>query len=64
MHDETIYREVRDSDGWWGVCPACRKHAEIGRRVEGMKPKPQVGLVDDWREGWNDCLWEAKGEGK
>ena len=50
-----------------GVCPTCRKHAEIGKRVEGMKPaKAFYSDPSDWDKGfligYRDCLLEAKGE--
>ena len=69
----TIIGSARDmlSDGLrFGVCPTCRRHAEIGRRVEGMKPAkyPEGEGADmryeeiDQADGYNRCLREAKGE--
>lgn len=53
-----------------GVCDTCRRHAEIGKRVEGMKLLEAGDMDDDqprgrtegYMDGWNDCLEEAKGE--
>ena len=62
----TIIGSARDmlSDGLrFGVCPTCRKHAEIGKRVMGMEYYRKWNTQDnEYHIGWNDCLREAKGE--
>lgn len=44
------------------VCPTCRKHAEIGKRVMNMSRKEGCEhCAPEYDTGWNDCLTEAKG---
>lgn len=62
--------EGKHSGALYGVCPVCRRHAAIGKRVEGMKPAkyPEGEGADmryeeiDQADGYNRCLREAKGE--
>lgn len=57
----------------FGVCPTCRRHAEIGRRVEAMrKIEPAEidsgeefegmtrGRAEGYMDGWNDFFEEAQ----
>ena len=46
------------------VCPTCRKHAEIGKRVGELTYIKRGGEDANYCEGWNDCLSEAKGPNK
>jgi hypothetical protein len=56
--------EGKHSGALYGVCPTCRKHAEIGERVMGMEERnPNADeLGPAIAVGWNAALRRAKGE--
>jgi len=56
--------ESKYSGALYGVCPACRRHAEIGRRVEGMPAAglPQGEIEAARQDGWNKAIRTAKGD--
>ena len=56
--------EGKYSGALYGVCPACRRHAEIGKRVGELTYIKRGGEDANYCEGWNDCLSEAKGPNK
>ena len=49
--------EGKHSGALYGVCPTCRRHANIGKRIEEME-ECECGLNGC---GWNNCLRQAKG---
>lgn len=53
--------EGKHSGALYGVCPTCRKHAEIGKRVSQLAYIKRGGEDANYCEGWNDAISEAKG---